>query len=271
MPPPLIDIAANLTASAFHADLAPVLARARAASVVAMIVAGSTVADSARALELCRAHPDLLWCTAGVHPHHAATCDEHSIATLRRLALDKRVVAIGECGLDFFRDLSPRPVQEHWFVAQMQLACDLGMPLYMHERDAHARFLALVREHRARFCRGVVHCFTGDAAAARAYLDLDLHLGITGWICDERRGMHLQEIVKFVPSDRLMLETDAPYLIPRTMIPKPKSGRNEPAFLPWVLDMVARCRGESEATVAANATRVAQEFFGIAPGGVGTK
>lgn len=261
VPPHVVDIAANLTAASFHADLEPVLARARAAGVVAMITAGSTVHDSERAVALCQAHQDLIWCTAGVHPHHAASCDEHTIAALRRIAGARQVVAIGECGLDFFRDLSPRPVQERWFAAQMQLAIELGLPLYMHERDAHARFAGLVREQRAALPRGVVHCFTGDAAAARAYLDLDLYLGITGWICDERRGVHLQQLVKFIPAERLMIETDAPYLIPRTMVPKPKSGRNEPAFLPWVLEMVAKCRGESVEQVAASTTAVAKEFF----------
>jgi TatD DNase family protein len=261
--PPLVDIAANLTATAFHADLEPVLARARAQGVVALITAGSTAADSERAVALSHRHADVVWCSVGVHPHHAATCNTDTIPALRRLAADARVVAIGECGLDFFRDLSPRPTQEQWFVAQMQLASELSLPLYMHERDAHARFLPLVREHRTAFPRGVVHCFTGDLAAARAYLDLGLHLGITGWICDERRGRQLQELVQFIPADRLMLETDAPYLIPRTLVPRPKSGRNEPAFLPWIAEMVARCRGESVEVVAANSTAVARGFFGL--------
>lgn len=263
MRPPLVDIAANLTAPAFAADLEPVLARARAAGVVALVAAGTTVDDSAHAVKLAQTHAGFVWCTTGVHPHYVAQCDEHSIERLRRLARDAGVVAVGECGLDFFRDLSPRPVQEHWFAAQMQLGCELGLPLYMHERDAHPRFLALVREFRDRMPRGVVHCFTGDAAALRAYLDLDLHVGITGWICDERRGRELQQVVKLVPAERLMIETDSPYLIPRTILPKPKSGRNEPGYLPWVVEMVARCRGETVETIAATTTRVAREFFGL--------
>lgn len=266
MPPPLVDIAANLTAPAFAGDREAVLARARAAGVVALVAAGTTVDDSASAVDLARAHAGFVWCTVGVHPHYAAACDDTTIPRLRELAADPHVVAVGECGLDFFRDLSPRPVQERWFRAQMELGCELGRPLYMHERDAHERFAALVAEHRPRFPRGVVHCFTGDAAALRAYLDLDLHIGITGWICDERRGLGLQQLVRTVPADRLMLETDSPYLLPRTITPRPKSGRNEPANLPWVLDMVAHCRGESREAVAASTARVARSFFGLPDG-----
>ncbi len=264
LPAHLVDIAANLLNAAFHADLAPVLARAHAAGVIAMVVPGSDVADSVAGIELCRAHAGTLVCTLGVHPHHAKTCDDDTIATLRAHAGEAPVVAIGECGLDFFRDISPREVQERWFAAQIALACELQLPLYMHERDAHVRFQALLAPHRASFPRGVVHCFTGDEAALRAYLDLDLHIGITGWICDERRGLHLRELVRFVPADRLMLETDAPYLIPRSIRPKPKTTRNEPAFLPWVLDAVAECRGEARELVAERSTAVAVEFFGLA-------
>jgi len=265
--PETIDIAANLTAKAFAGDLQTVLRRAREAGVVAMVAAGTTVEDSARAAALARDYHGLVWSTAGVHPHYVAACDDATVRALRQLAADPVVVAVGECGLDFFRDLSPRPVQEHWFAAQLELGCETGLPLYMHERDAHDRFLALVREHRPHFARGVVHCFTGDGEALRAYLDLDLHIGITGWICDERRGATLQQIVRDVPEDRLMLETDSPYLIPRTMTPRPKSGRNEPAFLPWVLEAVARCRRARVEDVAASTTRVARAFFGLGGGG----
>ncbi|HLU37929.1 MAG TPA: TatD family hydrolase [Planctomycetota bacterium] len=266
MPTPLIDIAVNLTAPAFHSDLDAVLARAAAAGVVAMIAPGSTVADSARALALARAHEGVVFSAAGVHPHHAATCDADTIPALRRLAAERQVVAIGECGLDFFRDLSPRPVQERWFAEQLDLAAQLGLPVYLHERDAHARFAAIVREQRRRLARAVVHCFTGDETALRTYLDLDLHIGITGWICDERRGRHLQELVRLIPRGRLMIETDAPWLIPRTILPRPRSGRNEPAFLPFVLDVVARCRGESVEEVAAHTTATARAFFALPDG-----
>jgi TatD DNase family protein len=226
-------------------------------------VTGSTVAISQAALELARAHPGVLYATAGVHPHHAKTCDAHTVPALRALAAADEVVAIGECGLDFYRDLSPRPVQEEWLRAHIALAAELRMPLFLHERDAAAPMAEILRETRASFSRGVVHCFTGDAAALRAYLDLDLHIGITGWICDERRGLHLRELVRAIPADRLMLETDAPYLLPRTIPDRPKSRRNEPANLVHVLAMVAECRGVPAAEVATSTTRTAAEFFGL--------
>ena len=257
----LVDIGANLSDDAFASDREDVIRRARAACVSRMVVTGSTVAVSRSALELARAHPGVLYATAGVHPHHAKTCDAHTVPALRELASAREVVAIGECGLDFYRDLSPRPVQAEWLHAQIALAAELRLPLFLHERDAAAPMAEILRATRDSFSRGVVHCFTGDAAALRAYLDLDLHIGITGWICDERRGLHLRDLVRTIPRDRLMLETDAPYLLPRTLPGKPKSRRNEPQNLVHVLAMVAECTGVSAAEIAVATTRTAEEFF----------
>jgi len=259
----LVDIGANLAAAAFAADLDAVLDRALAASVRTIVLTGTTVGDSEQALRLARQRPGMLFCTAGVHPHHARDCDDHTIAALRALHASAEVVAVGECGLDFFRDLSSRPLQERWFAAQIELAAGLQKPLFVHDRDASARVHALLREQRARYPRAVVHCFTGDEQALRAYLDLDLHIGITGWICDERRGMQLRELVRYVPLERLMLETDAPYLLPRTIRPAPASRRNEPAFLVHVLQAVAQCRRQPVAELAAATTASARAFFGI--------
>jgi len=259
----LIDIGANLTAKPFAADRDQVIDRAIAAGVKTMIVTGSTVADSEAALQLARQRPGVLYATAGVHPHHAADCDANTVPALRHLATAPEVVAIGEAGLDYFRDLSPRPVQRHCLAAHIELAVELGKPLFLHERDAHSDMLAVLTEWRSRFDRAVIHCFTGSAEALRAYLQLDLHIGITGWICDERRGRHLLDLVAEIPPERLMLETDAPYLLPRTLRPKPKSRRNEPAFLPHVLDTVASATGRPREQVAAAASRTAAQFFGL--------
>lgn len=137
------------------------------------------------------------------------------------------------------------------------------MPLFLHERDAREDQLAILSKYRSRFTKAVAHCFTGNAETLRAYLDLDLYIGITGWICDERRGTHLKELIKEIPLDRLMLETDAPYLMPRTIRPRPKTRRNAPAHLPYVLTTVAECLGASEAGIAAATTATAMEFFGL--------
>jgi TatD DNase family protein len=256
----LADIGANLTHASFKDDLDAVLLRARAQGVGTIVVTGASVEESRRAAELAEAHG--LYATAGVHPHHARECDERTIPALREIASHPRVVALGECGLDFNRNYSPHPSQEKWFVAQLELAAELGKPLFLHSRDAHPRFAEILRN--LRVAKAVAHCFTGEAAELRAYLDLGLYIGITGWICDERRGAHLVALAKEIPADRLLLETDSPYLTPRDLHPQPKARRNEPAHLPHILRAVARARGETPEALAAATTRNAKAFFGIA-------
>jgi TatD DNase family protein len=266
-PPALVDIGANLTDKSFRTDRDLVVDRALAAGVRAMVITGTSVsgsraaADLAAELSACR--PGVLYATAGVHPHEASSFDEHTAPALAGLCALPQVVAVGECGLDYNRDFSPRPDQRRALHAQLELAAELCMPVFLHERDAGEDMLAMLREHRSRLPAAVVHCFTGDAATLDGYLALDLHIGITGWICDERRGQGLLELVPRIPPERLMLETDAPYLLPRTIRPRPKSRRNEPAHLVYVLDQVARCTGRDRAEVARASTATARSFFGL--------
>jgi TatD DNase family protein len=259
----LVDIGVNLAHASFRHDRDAVITRACAAGVTTMIVTGTSVPSSRAADVLARTRPGTLFATAGVHPHDARHCDDATIPALRALASERgTVVAIGECGLDFNRDFSPRPVQEQWFESQVALAAELGLPLFLHERDAHARFVEILGRHRASLTGGgVVHCFTGTGAELDAYLAMDLHIGITGWICDERRGTHLRELVRRVPLERLMLETDAPFLAPRDLRPRPHGGRNEPGLLPHVLVVVAECLGRAPAEVAAATTATARRLF----------
>ncbi len=258
----LVDIGVNLTHASFRQDLPAVLARAAAAGVGPMVVTGTSVAGSARALDLAAAHPGRLFGTAGIHPHDARQADPAALDAIATLLMRPECVAVGECGLDFDRDFSPRPQQEAAFAAQLELAAATQKPLFLHERAAHERLLALLGPRRAALPAAVLHCFTGSAAELDAYLALDLHIGITGWICDERRGLGLYDLLGRVPLDRLMLETDAPFLTPRTM--KPRRSRNEPAFLPYVLDAVAAAVGRPRDEVAAATTATARRFFGIA-------
>ncbi len=258
----MVDIGVNLTHRSFRRDRKEVIERAMAARVRTMILTGTNLKASEEALHLARSCPNQLFATAGVHPHDSRNCTEQTIPELRRLAAHDEVVAIGECGLDFNRDFSPRPDQERCFEAQVALAEELQMPLFLHERDAQQRFSEILKQTR-KSVPAVIHCFTGTREESKAYLDLGLHIGITGWICDERRGMHLRELVKEIPLDRLMIETDAPFLLPRTMPTKPKDGRNEPAFLPFVLQTVADCLGKTTAEVAETTTKTAKEFFQI--------
>jgi TatD DNase family protein len=262
----LIDIGANLTHSSFHDDVAAVVARARADGVASIVVTGTTVPESRLATEIAERFD--LYATAGVHPHHARDCDEGTVGALRELAQHPRVVAIGECGLDFNRNYSPHPDQEKWFIAQLELGLELGMPLFLHSRDAHPRFAEILRHHQVK--NAVAHCFTGGKEELHAYLDLGLSIGITGWICDERRGTHLLQLVRDIPADRLLLETDSPYLTPRDMRPQPKSRRNEPAFLPHIARTVARALGRPIEEVAAETTRNAQTLFRMHESGAST-
>ena len=255
----MIDIGANLTHSSFRDDVAEVVARARQAGVESIIITGTTLGETLHACML--ADENALYATAGVHPHHARECGPHTIPKLREAAKHPRVVAIGECGLDFNRNYSPHPDQEKWFVAQLELGIELGMPLFLHSRDAHPRFAHILRHHEVK--KAVAHCFTGEKDELHAYLDLGLYIGITGWICDERRGTHLLKLVREIPRERLLLETDSPYLVPRDMKPQPKARRNEPAFLPHILRAVARALGRPEDEVAAETTRNARRFFDL--------
>ena len=238
------------------------LARAQAAGVVQMLVTGSSLATSAQALALARQHPGRLFATAGVHPHHAAELTAARTAELAALAAAPEVVAIGECGLDYFRDFSPREAQRQAFHQQLELARQTGKPLFLHQRDSHDDFLAILREHGVRHA-GVAHCFTGGAAELAVYLKLGLAIGITGWICDERRGAHLLPLVREIPAGRLLLETDGPYLLPRDLKPRPATRRNEPAYLPHIGAVVAGARDEALATLAYSSTTAARLLFSL--------
>jgi TatD DNase family protein len=258
----LIDIGINLTHDSYDADRAAVLERAQAAGVVQMVITGSTLESSRRALELARAHPRRLFATAGVHPHHAAELNADRLTELEELARSGEVVAVGECGLDYFRDFSPRDAQRRAFAAQLEVALRLGKPVFLHQRDAHADFIGILREHSPSW-RGVAHCFTGVAEQLTSCLELGLAIGITGWICDERRGTHLAALMPQIPAERLLLETDGPYLLPRDLKPKPASRRNEPAYLPQVAAAVARARGETVESLARSSSAAARALFGL--------
>ena len=262
----LIDIGANLAHDSFDDDRETVLQRAADAGVSRIVITGSSDDSNRKAYELARSKPGRLYATAGVHPHHAADYSDSSDALIRKLVTEDAVVAVGECGLDYFRNFSPREAQLQAFRRQLDIAIDIGLPVFLHQRDAHDDFVELLEPLLPNITRAVAHCFTGEGESLREYLAMGLYIGITGWICDERRGRHLHDIVSFVPDDRLLIETDAPYLMPRTLQPKPRTRRNEPAHLIEVLKTVAEARGQSEQHVAEITTANAERFFGIGAG-----
>jgi TatD DNase family protein len=261
----LIDIGSNLTHDSFAADRDAVMARALDAGVRRQVVTGTDRASSNQAAALAAAHPGILSSTAGVHPHHAQSFDAPLRGELAELLRRPQVVAVGECGLDYYRNYSPPPAQRAAFIAQLEIAAAAAKPVFLHQREAHADFVAILKDHRRGLAGGVAHCFTGSRSELEDYLALDLHIGVTGWVNDERRGQALRESVPHIPAGRLMLETDAPYLLPRDLAPRPKSRRNEPAFLPHIAGAVANLRGETLETVAASTMANAIRFFGLEP------
>ena len=260
---PLIDIGANLTHESFGSDFEDVTTRAQQANVDHLIITGSDIEDSEKAIALATANTKLFSATAGIHPHHADQYSDKAHRELDRLLQLEVVKAVGETGLDFFRDISPRDQQIESFLAHLTLAKKFSKPLFLHQREAHDTFLGILKEHRDSVGDVVVHCFTDTAQALQDYLELDCYIGITGWICDERRGAHLLDCVNSIPLNRLMIETDAPYLMPLNLRPKPKTRRNEPCNLPVVLEAIASARTESSEELALASTENAIRFFSL--------
>jgi len=259
-----IDIGINLTHRQFQPDREEVLQKAIDVGVSPLIITGTSVRASEQAADYAAKHPGVLYSTAGVHPHDAKSCNDKTIGQLRNLCKKPQVVAVGECGLDYDRDFSPRDIQRKWFCAQIELAEELDMPLFLHERAAFADFRNILKHYPERYGKAVIHCFTGSKREMEAYLELGCYIGITGWICDERRGEQLRAIVKYIPKDKLMIETDAPFLIPRNLKSRPQSNRNEPAYLPHIAAEIAKCRGETVEDLAAYTTKNAKQFFPLA-------
>jgi len=257
----LIDIGANIAHDSFDEDRAAIMQRATDAGVHRIIITGSSDESNIRAASLAEQSPGILYSTAGVHPHHASDYSDQSDTLIRSLVRKDCVVAVGECGLDYFRNFSPRDAQRNAFKRQLDIAKDSGLPVFLHQREAHDDFVEILEPALPDLSRAVAHCFTGEGGSLREYIAMGLYVGITGWICDERRGRHLHDIVSIIPDDRLLIETDAPYLLPRTIRPKPKSRRNEPMYLPEVVRVVAEARGQTEDHIAAITTVNAERFF----------
>lgn len=240
----MIDIGVNLTSSQFNADADVVLNRGFAEGLSHMVLTGTSLANSITSGLAARRRPGKLFFTAGVHPHNASSWSDTEHDLLAELWLDEQCVAVGECGLDYYRGLSPKGAQRAAFEAQLAAAIAYDLPAFLHCRGAFDEFYDIVTAFAAQGGRGIVHCFTGCADEALKLQALGLHIGITGWVTETERGVALREAVKVIDSDKLHLETDAPYLIPRNQ-PGFARGRhrNEPANLKWVAEAVAQLRG----------------------------
>lgn len=259
----LIDIGANLTHESFQHDFEDVIETSQEAGIVHIILTGTDLPTSEAARNMAQERPGFFSSTAGFHPHVAKDVSASDLEAQAQLAQEPEVVAVGETGLDYNRNFSPAADQIRVFEQQLELAVSTGKPVFLHQRDAHEDFFQLLKKYRPHLSGGVVHCFTDSERALRDYLELDMYIGITGWICDERRGQELQGLVKLIPDDRLLIETDAPYLLPRSLQPKPKSRRNEPRFLTEVLRVIAECRGQAESELARQSCRNSRDLFHV--------
>lgn len=255
-----IDIGINLTNKQFYNEQDKIINRALDNGVEQMILTGTSVRGSKESAEIAEEYPEILFSTAGIHPHDAKSFDDQSIHKLRKLLKHAHVVSVGECGLDFDRDFSPRPVQEKCYRAQLELAIEVDKPLFLHERSAFKRFNEITDEYISSLPEAVVHCFTGTLEEAKVYLDKGFYLGFTGAISDEKRFKHLEDVIRYVPLDRMMIETDAPFMLPKNM-PRIQNRRNEPSFLPYVAQTIAHLKKISISEVADETTQVAGKFF----------
>lgn len=257
----MIDIGINLVDDQFKGKELEILARAKEVGVKKMILTGSSIEGSKQSLVMAKQHPNVLYATAGVHPHDAKLYTEQSTRELEQILANEEVVAIGECGLDFDRNYSEPNDQYHAFEAQLQLAERVDLPLFLHERAAHKEFLHLMKQYETLIPKSVVHCFTGDKDQLKAYLDAGFYIGVTGWVCDLKRGMDLREALKYMPLDRLMIETDSPYLLPKNLKPKPKSRTNEPMYLPFIADEIATIMGVETPMFLQQVQKNTEQFF----------
>lgn len=261
-----VDIGVNLTHSSFKSCLDDVVYRSQAQGVNTLILTGLDITISEQAIALSA--QDGMYCTAGVHPHEASQWSNSTYTELKNLSQHPKVVAIGETGLDFYRNFSEQQQQIKAFEGQLELSCETQLPLFMHERDASDQQSDILFAHRDQLSKGVIHCFTGDKKTLYRYLDLNLYIGITGWICDERRGKNVLALVKDIPADRLMIETDSPFLLPRNL-PEATSQllknkkTNEPCTLPWIAQTIAQATGKTLETIAEETTSNAKHFFNL--------
>ena len=255
-----IDIGVNLLDESFKKDLDDVIDRSFESNVNILINTSSSIEEAKRSLDLTKKYPSKIYTTAGIHPHNASMADNQLKSNLLEIIKNKSVVAIGECGLDYFRNFSPKEKQLSVFKTHLEAAKETGLPLFLHQRDAHEDFINCLNDMLHEPMHGVAHCFTGNVDQMKAYLDMGLYIGITGWICDERRNDELIQAVKQLPLDRVLIETDSPYLIPRSI---KKSRSNEPMHLPVIAEKLAKEMGIEPSKLVTNTVSNSMKLFNL--------
>ena len=233
------DIACNFTSERFDKDLDEVINRAVANKITKFGLICSRMSDLNKLLKIYEQYSKNMFYTIGVHPHHANEINDDYLKKLKDEITTNNPHAIGETGLDFFRNLSTYDEQIYAFEEQIKIAIDTNKPLFLHQRDSHDDFIKILKKYSSDISKAVVHCFTGTQEQLDDYLELDFYIGVTGWICDEKRNVELRKTIKNIPLEKLMIETDCPYLIPKNLVEKPKNNRNEPSNLNHIINEIA--------------------------------
>ncbi len=258
----LIDIGANLTHNQLLDNIDSVITRFKKAKIEKVVITSSNLNDTKKALELIKQFPDVFFTTVGFHPHNAKDFRDEDLITMESFAENLYVISLGECGLDYYREYSSKSQQINCFEKQLDLNTKINLPVFLHERGAHSDFYSILKKYINKFDKSVVHCFTGNKSELSKYLDIGCYIGITGWITDLDRGSHLHDILKFIPEDKLLVETDAPYLIPKN-IPNNENLTNEPSFLPFVVEQIAKCLNKDIEYIYRQTYKNTKEFFKI--------
>jgi len=256
----LFDSHCHLDDRAYDNDIPEVVKRMNTAGVAAAMIIGTTLPRSIKAVSLAESFPGL-YASVGIHPHDAKSCNEATLKTFRNLAKNPVVRAWGEIGLDFNRMFSPRETQEKWLIRQLEIAAELNLPVIFHERDSNGRLIEILRTYFKNVKNGVIHCFSGNKTELKQYLDFGLYIGITGIVTIKGRGADLRKLVPFIPVERILIETDAPYLTPAPE--KNHIMRNEPAFVRSVLLKLAAVREEDPEYLSAKIWDNTRRLYGI--------
>ena len=235
----IADIACNFTSERFDNDIDKVIDRAMSNKITKFGLICSRISDMDRLIEIYNKYSEDMFFSIGVHPHHANEVNDEYLKKLKEIIRINEPHAIGETGLDFFRNLSTYEEQIFAFEEQIQIAINLNKPLFLHQRDSHDDFIKILKKYSSNINKAVVHCFTGTQEQLDDYLELDCYIGVTGWICDEKRNVELRKTIKNIPLSKLMVETDSPYLIPKDLADKPKNNRNEPSNLNHIVSEIA--------------------------------
>ena len=256
-----IDIACNFTHESFKHNLDEVINNAEQEGVEKFVLLCASLADIDPIKVIQNNTPEKFFISAGIHPHYATEILEISHDALLKKLKSINPNAIGETGLDYFRNISPPDIQKKSFGMHIEIAKELSLPLYLHQRDAHGDFIRIIKENISNFPKFVVHCFTGTQAELDEYLELGAYIGLTGWICDEKRNIDLRKSIKNITIEKMMIETDSPYLIPKNLMVKPKKNVNEPKYLPHIANEICELTGYDLEELKSATSNNAIEFF----------